>query len=54
VSLGTVCMVIAFLVAVAALFGIPIAGLAFAVDVRTVLIVLAFMCLAALVAGIRR
>lgn len=51
-SLGTLCYVIGFAIAAAAIFGFTF-GLPFGQDPRTILVVLMFMCLAPLVSGIR-
>jgi hypothetical protein len=51
-SLGTLCSLIAFAIAAAAVFGFTF-GLPFGQDPRTILVVLMFMCLAPLVSGMR-
>ncbi len=51
-NLGTLCYLVGFIVAAAAVWGLTILGLTFGQDPRTILIVLALMCLAPLVSGV--
>lgn len=50
-NLGTLCYIIGFAIAAAAVFGFTF-GLPFGQDPKTILVVLMFMCLAPLVSGV--